>query len=79
MDYTGPGSAEDTWLFSTIIPMRPVDACGGTGDAFFKFLVKDQQNLTDSQEDFWLGITGCGDGFCSGGPEDEISCPEDCE
>ena len=86
-------STDDTWIidkysdvigsylrYSTSIPMRPVDECGGTGYALFRF---DIENL-DSEEvysvsDYQLMISGCGDDWCSPNIEDYENCPQDCD
>ena len=77
MNYKGTNSSGQ-FEFQTIIPMRPISECGGTGDAFFKFAVKDMDNQIHEYSDIWLGIIGCGDGLCSYGFETADSCSEDC-
>ena len=77
--------------YSTKIPFRPINECGGTGQALFKFNLHDldysncisnednlcQSNLT-SFEDKVLMIVGCGDNWCTEGYESHPICPEDC-
>ena len=70
---------DSTFVFSTSIPMRSVDDCGGTGVAQFRFSVTDNAGLSSNNFDTILEIFGCGDGDCTSGFEDIDTCSEDCE
>ncbi|NOZ08691.1 MAG: hypothetical protein GXO91_07450 [FCB group bacterium] len=73
---------EGLLVYTTSIPMRPVDdgsgGCGKTGIALFRFLVKDKSNRQDTVSEIVLEIVSCGDGECQAGAEDAETCPEDC-
>ena len=82
----------NNFIYSTKIPFTPLDECGGTGEALFKFSVHDMDfsnclatlsneclgNFTSSIERSLI-ITGCGDGYCTPIYEGSTSCSEDCE
>lgn len=68
------------FLFSTKIPFRSVDDCGGTGTAILKFVLHDLDTMSELLgEDILLIIYGCGDSICESGYEDELNCEEDCK
>ena len=91
VNYSQLGSSNN-FTYSTKIPFRPLDECGGTGEASFKFNVHDMDfsnclstdgnaclgNFTSSIERSLI-ITGCGDGYCTSIYESSTSCPEDCQ
>tara|TARA_B110000438_G_C15783030_1_gene637108 strand:- start:651 stop:1574 length:924 start_codon:yes stop_codon:yes gene_type:complete len=67
------------FMFSTIIPFRSVKECGGTGTAYFRFVLHDEHTMSKIfSEDIPLMIYGCGDGICELGYEDENTCDRDC-
>ena len=85
------GSGND-FTYSTKIPFRPLDECGGTGQALFKFNVHDMDfsNCLSTETNTCSGnlistiersliITGCGDIYCTPIYESSTSCSEDCE
>lgn len=88
---TSPLGSSNNFNYSTKIPFRPLDECGGTGEALFKFNVHDMDfancfateesscssNLT-STEELSLIISGCNDGWCTEDYENNLSCPSDC-
>lgn len=80
------------FIYSTKIPFRPLDECGGTGEASFKFNLHDMDfsNCLSTEDNACLGnftssierslmITGCGDDYCTSIYETSASCSEDCE
>jgi len=80
------------FLYSTEIPFRPINECGGTGEVLFSFLLHDldfgncvSSDLQDcnlnimDMEEFTLWVYGCGDGICMTDFENSISCNEDCQ
>tara|TARA_B110000263_G_scaffold156104_1_gene135553 strand:+ start:98 stop:958 length:861 start_codon:yes stop_codon:yes gene_type:complete len=84
--------SSNNFSYSTKIPFRPLDECGGTGEALFKFNVHDMDfsNCLSTETNACLGnstssiehsliITGCGDGYCTSIYESSTSCSEDCE
>ena len=91
INYSQSGNSNN-FIYSTKIPFRPLDECGGTGEALFKFNVHDMDfsnclstetnaclvNLTSTIERSLI-ITGCGDDYCTSIYESSASCPEDCE
>ena len=91
INYSQLGNSNN-FTYSTKIPFRPLDECGGTGEALFKFNVHDMDfsnclstetnaclgNLTSAIESSLI-ITGCGDNYCTSIYESSTSCPEDCE
>ena len=90
-NYSQFGSSNN-FTYSTKIPFRPLDECGGTGEALFKFNVHDMDflNCLSTEANACLGnltsaiespliITGCGDNYCTSIYESSTSCPEDCE
>ena len=91
VNYSQLGGSNN-FTYSTKIPFRPLDECGGTGEASFKFNVHDMDfsnclstdgnaclgNFTSSIERSLI-ITGCGDGYCTSIYESSTSCPEDCQ
>ncbi len=84
--------SSNNFTYSTKIPFRPLDECGGTGEASFKFNVHDMdfsnclstetnscsENLISTIERTLI-ISGCGDNYCTSIYESAISCAEDCE
>ena len=90
LSYEQIGSSNN-FIYSTKIPFRPLNECGGTGLALFKFNIHDMDflyclatetnlcssNLTSSIENS-LNIYGCGDNYCSIDYETNSSCIEDC-
>ena len=91
VNYSQLGSSNN-FTYSTKIPFRPLDECGGTGEASFKFNVHDMDfssclsteintcsaNLI-STTNRSLIISGCGDNYCTSIYENSASCSEDCE
>ena len=90
-NYSQFGSSNN-FTYSTKIPFRPLDECGGTGEALFKFNVHDMDflNCLSTEANACLGnltsaiespliITGCGDNYCTSIYESSTSGPEDCE
>jgi len=84
--------SSNNFSYSTKIPFNPIDECGGTGEALFKFNVHDMDfsNCISTETNACLGnstssiehsliITGCGDGYCTSIYESSTSCSEDCE
>ena len=71
-------SSSNNFIYSTKIPFRPIDECGGTGEVLFKINIHDLdisncistttenclENLTYSDEKTLI-IYGCGDGYCT--------------
>ena len=73
-------SNSNQFVFSTQIPFRSLNDCGGTGKAIFRFILHDLD--TDSEiiaDDIELIIYGCGDGICETEFENTTTCPEDCQ
>jgi len=81
MDYSYTNN-DGFHVYSTSIPMRPVHddqgGCGKTGTALFRFLVKDNTNLSDMVSEQDLFIVACTDGECQDDAETSDTCPEDC-
>jgi len=84
--------SSNNFSYSTKIPFRPLDECGGTGEALFKFNIHDMDfsNCLSTETNACLGnltstidrsliITGCGDDYCTPIYESSSSCSEDCE
>ena len=69
---------DSVFVYSTSIPMRPVNECGGYGIALFKFTVRDYEGDADEYETV-LEIIKCGDDICQDEYEDSNTCPEDCQ
>ena len=82
----------NNFLYSTKIPFRPLDECGGTGEALFKFNVHDMDfsnclsTTTNSCLENHIStiersliIFGCGDGYCTSIYESSSSCAPDCQ
>jgi hypothetical protein len=73
-------SSSNQFVFSTQIPFRSLNDCGGTGKAIFRFILHDlDTNSEIIADDIELIIYGCGDGVCESGLEGTSSCPEDCQ
>ena len=73
-------SSSNQFVFSTQIPFRSLNDCGGTGKAIFRFILYDlDTNSEIIADDIELIIYGCGDGVCESGLEGTSSCPEDCQ
>ena len=73
-------SNSNQFVFSTQIPFRSLNDCGGTGKAIFRFILHDlDTNSEIIADDIELIIYGCGDGVCESGLEGTSSCPEDCQ
>ena len=73
-------SNTNQFVFSTQIPFRSLNDCGGTGKAIFRFILHDlDTNSEIVAEDIELIIYGCGDGLCEAGIEDINTCHEDCQ
>ena len=84
--------SSNNFTYSTKIPFRPLDECGGTGEAFFIFNVHDMDfsnclstetttcsgNLISTTERSLI-ISGCGDNYCTDIYENSLNCSEDCE
>ena len=84
--------SSNNFTYSTKIPFRPLDECGGTGEALFTFNVHDMdfsnclsteantcsENLISTIERSLI-ISGCGDNYCTDVYESNTSCAEDCE
>ena len=84
--------SSNNFTYSTKIPFRPLNECGGTGEAIFKFNVHDMDfsnclstetttcsgNLISTTERSLI-ISGCGDGYCTSIYENSASCSEDCQ
>jgi len=84
--------SSNNFTYSTKIPFRPLDECGGTGEALFKFNVHDMDfsnclstetntcsaNLISNIERSLI-ISGCGDNYCTDIYENSLNCSEDCE
>jgi hypothetical protein len=84
--------SSNNFSYSTKIPFRPLDECGGTGEAFFIFNVHDMDfsnclstetttcsgNLISTTERSLI-ISGCGDNYCTDIYENNLNCSEDCE
>ena len=67
------------FLFSTKIPFRSVNDCGGTGIAYLRFILHDLDTMTETiSEDIELIIYGCGDGICESDYENTLNCSDDC-
>ena len=72
-------SNTNQFVFSTQIPFRSLNDCGGTGKAIFRFILHDlDTNSEIVAEDIELIIYGCGDDVCESSLEDTSSCPGDC-
>ena len=68
------------FVFSTQIPFRSLNNCGGTGKAIFRFILHDlDTNSEIIADDIELVIYGCGDGVCESDLENTSSCPGDCQ
>jgi len=90
-NYSQLGSSNN-FTYSTKIPFRPLDECGGTGEASFKFNIHDMDfssclsteintcsaNLISTTNSSLI-ISGCGDNYCTSIYENSASCSEDCE
>ena len=73
-------SSSNQFVFSTQIPFRSLNDCGGTGKAIFRFILHDlDTNSEIIADDIELIIYSCGDGVCESGLEGTSSCPEDCQ
>ena len=73
-------SNTNQFVFSTQIPFRSLNDCGGTGKAIFRFILHDlDSNSEIVAEDIELIIYGCGDDVCESSLEDTSSCPGDCQ
>ena len=73
-------SNTNQFVFSTQIPFRSLNDCGGTGKAIFRFILHDlDTNSEIVAEDIELIIYGCGDDVCESSLEDTSSCPGDCQ
>jgi hypothetical protein len=84
--------SSNNFSYSTKIPFRPLDECGGAGEAFFIFNVHDMDfsnclstetttcsgNLISTTERSLI-ISGCGDNYCTDIYENSLNCSEDCE
>ena len=91
VNYSQLGSSNN-FTYSTKIPFRPLDECGGTGEASFKFNIHDMDfssclsteintcsaNLISTTNSSLI-ISGCGDNYCTSIYENSASCSEDCE
>ena len=72
-------SSSNQFVFSTQIPFRSLNDCGGTGKAIFRFILHDlDTNLEIIADDIELIIYGCGDGVCEPHLENTSSCQGDC-
>jgi len=73
-------SNSNQFVFSTQIPFRSLNDCGGTGKAIFRFILHDlDTNSEIIADDIELIIYGCGDSVCESNLENTISCPGDCQ
>ena len=73
-------SSSNQFVFSTQIPFRSLNDCGGTGRAMFRFILHDLDTDTVIiADDMELIIYGCGDGVCESSLENTSSCPGDCQ
>ena len=69
----------NTFELFTKIPFNPIEDCGGTGKAFFRFILIDCYTEKSDTINNVLTIYGCGDGVCESSLEDTSSCPGDCQ
>jgi hypothetical protein len=68
------------FVFSTQIPFRSLNDCGGTGKAIFRFILHDLDTASEIvADDIELIIYGCGDGICESAFEDSNTCSVDCQ
>jgi len=69
----------NTFELFTKIPFNSIEDCGGTGKAFFRFILIDCYTEKSDTINNVLTIYGCGDGVCESSLEDTSSCPGDCQ
>jgi len=69
----------NTFELFTKIPFNPIADCGGTGKAFFRFILIDCYTDKSDTINNMLTIYGCGDGVCESDLENTSSCPGDCQ
>ena len=70
----------DAFEFETKIPFKPLNQCGKTGYAIFRFILTDNlTGISDTSLNTGLDIYGCGDGKCTSEFETVNNCSEDCQ
>ena len=68
------------FIFSSKIPFRSLSECGGTGQAFFRFILHDLDTMSELvADDIILTIYACGDDYCTSELENSFTCPDDCQ